>query len=488
MPTQTSRRQAPALQRPRSAPATPAGSRRARSAAATEVSWALGTQVAKWAASATPASTQNRPSRRPAPTVSARELRPPAGQRARAEHGRPRARCARTRSASAGAAAKAISGAEDETASDRDREGADASSGSRVGRCGSDDTESQSSHATLGQPLTRQRCRYDHARPRRRSLDAAEALPMPRYRAVVFDFFGTLTRSVQRARPTDRPPSCSAADATRLVAVLDRTFYQPRQRAGSAPPRRRCAGSAEQAGGHPRTDAVRAAVARPASGAYAPTPGCAPTRCRRSPRCASGGVRTGADQRLHPRAAGVPAPAAGRARCSTPGSSRSRSGAASRTRRSTWPPAGGSTVRPQDCLYVGDGGSQELTGAGRAGMTAVRLAAPDLAEHLVFDAERGWAGPGAALADRGARRWSTATRRWCRRAPGCDTTPARGTRRPCRPTGSRVAIEKAAIVWICRRPRARRAVWCRGDGAPAVVSRSARAAAAQRSPGAGPGA
>ena len=36
-------------------------------------------------------------------------------------------------------------------------------------------------------------------------------------------------------------------------------------------------------------------------------------------------------------------------------------------------------LAPGDCLYVGDGGSQELTGAERAGMTAVRLAAPDLA-------------------------------------------------------------------------------------------------------------
>jgi putative hydrolase of the HAD superfamily len=48
---------------------------------------------------------------------------------------------------------------------------------------------------------------------------------------------------------------------------------------------------------------------------------------------------------------------------------------------------------PADCLYVGDGGSQELTGAQRAGLTAVRLAAPDLAGHMVFNADRGWAGP-----------------------------------------------------------------------------------------------
>jgi putative hydrolase of the HAD superfamily len=49
-------------------------------------------------------------------------------------------------------------------------------------------------------------------------------------------------------------------------------------------------------------------------------------------------------------------------------------------------------VDPAECLYVGDGGSQELTGAAAAGMTAVRLAAPDLGGHLVFGADTGWAG------------------------------------------------------------------------------------------------
>ncbi|AVT36610.1 haloacid dehalogenase [Plantactinospora sp. BB1] len=53
-------------------------------------------------------------------------------------------------------------------------------------------------------------------------------------------------------------------------------------------------------------------------------------------------------------------------------------------------------VAPGDCLYVGDGGSQELTGAARAGMTPVRLAAADLDGHLVFNRDRGWSGPALA--------------------------------------------------------------------------------------------
>jgi putative hydrolase of the HAD superfamily len=48
---------------------------------------------------------------------------------------------------------------------------------------------------------------------------------------------------------------------------------------------------------------------------------------------------------------------------------------------------------PDDCLYVGDGGSQELSGAREVGMSAVRLAAPDLAGHLIFRGDPGWNGP-----------------------------------------------------------------------------------------------
>jgi putative hydrolase of the HAD superfamily len=50
-------------------------------------------------------------------------------------------------------------------------------------------------------------------------------------------------------------------------------------------------------------------------------------------------------------------------------------------------------VDPGQCLYVGDGGGQELTGASRLGMTAVRLAAPDLIEHLFYCPDPGFTGP-----------------------------------------------------------------------------------------------
>jgi putative hydrolase of the HAD superfamily len=49
-------------------------------------------------------------------------------------------------------------------------------------------------------------------------------------------------------------------------------------------------------------------------------------------------------------------------------------------------------VKPEECLYIGDGDGRELSGARAARMTAVRLDAADLADHLVFDGERDWRG------------------------------------------------------------------------------------------------
>lgn len=49
-------------------------------------------------------------------------------------------------------------------------------------------------------------------------------------------------------------------------------------------------------------------------------------------------------------------------------------------------------VRPEDCLYVGDGGSRELTGAAALGMTPVRLVAPDLVGHLSYEPDMAFRG------------------------------------------------------------------------------------------------
>jgi putative hydrolase of the HAD superfamily len=50
-------------------------------------------------------------------------------------------------------------------------------------------------------------------------------------------------------------------------------------------------------------------------------------------------------------------------------------------------------VGPRDCLYVGDGGGGELTGAFRCGMQAFMLRAADWAVNEAHAREENWAGP-----------------------------------------------------------------------------------------------
>jgi putative hydrolase of the HAD superfamily len=45
------------------------------------------------------------------------------------------------------------------------------------------------------------------------------------------------------------------------------------------------------------------------------------------------------------------------------------------------------------CVYVGDGGGRELTGASAIGMRAVLLAGPDWYQHRDHRTEADWAGP-----------------------------------------------------------------------------------------------
>lgn len=49
-------------------------------------------------------------------------------------------------------------------------------------------------------------------------------------------------------------------------------------------------------------------------------------------------------------------------------------------------------VAPAEALYVGDGGSNELSGAVALGFTVVQLVAEDATEALVYDKESDWSG------------------------------------------------------------------------------------------------
>ncbi|MEV1329158.1 HAD family hydrolase [Micromonospora costi] len=213
---------------------------------------------------------------------------------------------------------------------------------------------------------------------------------MPRFQAVLFDFFGTLTRSVQRGEAHHGTARLLGCTNETLAAVLDRTFYERATgRLGNAEATLRwvCA----QAGVHPSDRAVQAAVASRHLAVRADTrlrPDAVSTLAVLRQR----GLRTGVisdcthelpaflpdlaiapllDVRVFSVQVGrcKPDPAVYLAAC----------------RRLELP--------PEACLFVGDGGSQELTGAERAGMAAARLAAPDLAEHMVFNADLGWSGP-----------------------------------------------------------------------------------------------
>lgn len=50
-------------------------------------------------------------------------------------------------------------------------------------------------------------------------------------------------------------------------------------------------------------------------------------------------------------------------------------------------------VSPPDCLYVGDGGGYELTGASGCGMRAVMLRAADWSDNETLTRDDDWAGP-----------------------------------------------------------------------------------------------
>ncbi|MEV4758986.1 HAD family hydrolase [Micromonospora sp. NPDC049559] len=213
---------------------------------------------------------------------------------------------------------------------------------------------------------------------------------MPAYRAVLFDFFGTLTRSVQRGSGHGAVADALGCDPEALVEVLDSSFYLRASGAlGDAVATLRWA--CERAGGHASEAALRAAAVARREAVRADT------RLRAEAEDAlralrRRGVRTGVvSDCTHELPAFLPQlpvaplldvlvfsvqvgrckpdPAIYLTACERLG------------------------VPPRRCLYVGDGGSQELSGATRAGLTAVRLAAPDLAGHLVFNAETHWRGP-----------------------------------------------------------------------------------------------
>jgi putative hydrolase of the HAD superfamily len=212
---------------------------------------------------------------------------------------------------------------------------------------------------------------------------------MPAFQAVVFDFFGTLTRSVRRGPQHAEIARGLGCDPDAVLSVLDRTFHvRARGQLGSAVNTLRWV--TEQAGGHPRTAQLQAAVPARVSALKADT--------RLRPDAESvlraikqRGLRTALiSDCTHELPAFLPSlPIAPLLDVNV------FSVEVGRCKpdpmiylEACWR----LQVAPEECLYIGDGGSRELTGAAAVGMTAVRLAAADLADHLVFDADEDFAG------------------------------------------------------------------------------------------------
>ena len=253
---------------------------------------------------------------------------------------------------------------------------------------------------------------------------------MPAYRAVLFDFFNTLTRPANRGRRHTLVADRLGCTRRELLDILDRSFYLRASGAlGDAEATLRWV--CDRIGVRPSDDQVRAALAARLNAVRADTrlrPEAVPTL--RALRKLGVGTALVSDcthelpaflsrlpvaELLDTQVFSVevgyckPDPAIYLTACDRLG------------------------VAPGDCLYVGDGGSRELTGAVGAGLDAVRLAAPDLGDHLVFDPDTGFTGPALTslhevldLVDPAPSGATGPTRRARR--------PARGRRRPAVPT------------------------------------------------------
>lgn len=213
---------------------------------------------------------------------------------------------------------------------------------------------------------------------------------MSGYRAVIFDFFGTLTHSIRRGPQHADIARRLGCDPEVIRGVLDRTFHsRARGTFGSAAATLRWV--SEQAGGRPHEAQLRAAVPARVHALKADTQ-LRPDAVSALRSLKRRGLATALisdcthelpaflpglpvapllDARIFSVEVGVckPDPAIYLAACQQ------------------------LEVDARDCVYVGDGGSRELTGAAAVGMTAVRLNAPDLADHLVFDRDTGFSGP-----------------------------------------------------------------------------------------------
>jgi putative hydrolase of the HAD superfamily len=218
----------------------------------------------------------------------------------------------------------------------------------------------------------------------------------PQVRAVLFDFFGTLTRAVRRGPRHAVIARSLGCDPQALIAELDRTFYA-RAGGGYGGPIEGLRRVTAAIGGHPSEERLAAAVrarARAVREDGPLRPEAVPVLAELKVR----GLRTAVvSDCWHELPAFLPGlPVAGLLDTCV----YSIDVGHTKPHPAMYLTACAQLdVEPQECLYVGDGGSQELTGALAVGMPAVRLTAPDLAGHLVFATEERWDGPAVERLD-----------------------------------------------------------------------------------------
>jgi putative hydrolase of the HAD superfamily len=213
---------------------------------------------------------------------------------------------------------------------------------------------------------------------------------VPVYRAVLFDFFGTLTLSVRRGPAHTAVAEALGCDPDVLVKVLDRSYYD-RARGGYGSAEETMRWLADQVGVWPSRGRLRRALdARSAAMRADTTLRPEAVTTLRALRHRGLGTALVSDC-THDLPELLPAlPVAGLLDVCAYSV---RVGACKPEPAIYLEACARLGVPPSECLYVGDGGSRELTGAAGLGMTAVRLAAPDLSDHLVFNADSEWAGP-----------------------------------------------------------------------------------------------
>jgi putative hydrolase of the HAD superfamily len=209
------------------------------------------------------------------------------------------------------------------------------------------------------------------------------------YRAVVFDFFGTLTHAVRRGPAHRRIAERLGCRPDAFQRALDETFLD-RCMGAHGDPAHALRHVARLAGGDPELETARGVLVSRINALRADTK----LRAETEPvldLIKRFGLRSGVLSDCGPELpAFLPTMAIARLIDATVLSIEIK-------RRKPDPimyltVCAQLGVDPQDCLYVGDGGSRELTGAQAVGMTAVKLAAPDLAGHLTFDPDEEFQG------------------------------------------------------------------------------------------------